>query len=123
MNFRVFFCFVVLLTVVACKQQVESQSESASVAVDSLDMRIESDADLASKRNAALLLVDYVKLDGDKYVLDISEDEASELGVSPENYRYQVGEINKTNELIAQMKANGDSIELPDIQTLMRGAK
>ena len=122
MNFRVFFCFVVLLTVVACKQQVESQSESASVAVDSLDMRIESDADLASKRNAALLLVDYVKLDGDKYVLDISED-ASELGVSPENYRYQLGEINKTNELIAQMKANGDSIELPDIQTLMRGAK
>ena len=122
MNFRVFFCFVVLLTVVACKQQVESQSESASVAVDSLDMRIESDADLASKRNAALLL-DYVKLDGDKYVLDISEDEASELGVSPENYRYQLGEINKTNELIAQMKANGDSIELPDIQTLMRGAK
>ena len=78
---------------------------------------------LASKRNAALLLVDYVKLDGDKYVLDISEDEASELGVSPENYRYQLGEINKTNELIAQMKANGDSIELPDIQTLMRGAK
>lgn len=107
----------------ACKQQAESQSESASVAVDSLDMRVESDADLASKRNAALLLVDYVKLDGDKYVLDISEDEASELGVSPENYRYQLGEINKTNELIAQMKANGDSIELPDIQTLMRGAK
>ena len=123
MNFRVFFCFVVLLTVVACKQQAESQSESASVAVDSLDMRLESDADLASKRNAALLLVDYVKLDGDKYVLDISEDEASELGVSTDNYRYQLGEINKTNELIAQMKANGDSIELPDIQTLMRGAK
>ena len=47
MNFRVFFCFVVLLTVVACKQQAESQSESASVAVDSLDMRLESDADLA----------------------------------------------------------------------------
>ena len=123
MMLRVFFCFIVLLAVTSCKQSVDSQSESASEAVDSLELRIESDADLAAKREAALLLVYYVKLDGDEYVLDISEDEASELGVSPENYRYQSDEIKKANEVIARMRADGDSIELLDIQTLMRGVK
>ena len=123
MMLRVFFCFIVLLAVTSCKQSVDSQSESASEAVDSLELRIESDADLAAKREAALLLVYYVKLDGDEYVLDISEDEASELGVSPDNYRYQSDEIKKANEVIARMRADGDSIELLDIQTLMRGVK
>lgn len=123
MMLRVIFCFIVLLAVTSCKQSVDSQSESASEAFDSLELRIESDADLAAKREAALLLVYYVKLDGDEYVLDISEDEASELGVSPENYRYQSDEIKKANEMIARMRADGDSIELLDIQTLMRGVK
>lgn len=70
-----------------------------------------------------MLLIPYVKLSGDKYVLDISEEEAVKLGVTANAYRYQSEMIEIANAMIEQIKANGDSIDLIDVASEFEAAK
>lgn len=95
--------------------------DSVEAALDNwIEKRVSEDPELAELREAAVKLSEYVRLDGDCYVLEISEEEAARIGVSPESYRYQLNELKKTNDMIAAAKSRGDSIELVDIETFVK---
>lgn len=99
-----------------------SQQSEDSVEVlleKSIEERVNTDPKLAELRAAGMKMSEYLRLEGDKYVIDLTEEAAAELGISAEAYQYQINELNKTNEMIATAKANGDSIELLDIQKLL----
>lgn len=130
MDYRFATLAVAALMVVSCKQTDVSGSataDSGMVAEDSVETlfdanvqeRIEADPKLGELREAGMKLAEHVRLDGNTYVLDISEEDAAKLGVSSENYRYHVNELKKTNDMIAAAIARGDSIELPDVRELM----
>lgn len=95
-------------------------SDSKSSDEDSIEMtpygerrRLAPD-EVKKQREAAIILVEYVRLDGDRYILDISEEDAAALGVAPENYRYACEDIVNTNIFIQQHKAAGDTVDLFD---------
>lgn len=98
--------------------------DSVEAALDNwIEKRVSEDPELAELREAAMKLSEYVRLDGDRYVLDISEEEASALGISRDAYRYHLNELKKTNDMIAAAKLRGDSIELVDIVALVKERK
>lgn len=84
-----------------------------------VDDRVNANPKLADLRNAGMKMTEYLRFDGDKYIIELSEKEAAKLGISSECYQYQISELNKTNEIIANAKANGDSIDLFDIKKIM----
>lgn len=47
----------------------------------------------------------YLKLDGDEYLLDLSEEEALELGISKRDYENVLKELESSNERIQSIKA------------------
>lgn len=99
-----------------------SQPSEDSVEVlleKSIEKRINADPKLAELRDAGMKMSEYLRLEGNKYVIDLTEEAAAKLGISAEAYQYQINELNKANEMIATAKANGDSIELLDIKKLL----
>lgn len=54
------------------------------------------------KRNASIILSEFVKVENNQYILDISKDEAKNLGVSPELYNEIKEEIAFTNNWITR---------------------
>lgn len=98
--------------------------DSVEAALDNwIEKRVSEDPELAELREASMKLSEYIRLDGDRYVLDISEEEASALGISRDAYRYHLNELKKTNDMIAAAKLRGDSIELVDIVALVKERK
>lgn len=79
--------------------------------------------EVKQKRTAAIILSDYVMLEGTQYKLDISEQDAQELGVTPYLYEIIKNEILSTNAAIQEILENGDSIELCDIQAISKAYK
>lgn len=75
------------------------------------------------KRNASIILSEFVKVENNQYILDISKDEAKNLGVSPELYNEIKEEIAFTNNWIKKMIDNGDTVDIPDIQSLAKEYK
>ena len=63
--------------------------------------------ELKLRRNINLILIKYVKLEGRRYRLDISEEEAGKLGISPEWLEIAKNEIEDANKNIAKMDADG----------------
>lgn len=116
------FVLTMMLVLSSCSNSQKESSERTddSSTVDSLlvigmeqiEDRVNSDPALKELRDGAAKLSGYIRLDGDRYILEISEDEAIKLGVRSEVYHYHLEEINKANEMIADMKARGDSISL-----------
>jgi hypothetical protein len=77
-----------------------------------------------TRLEANLILVHYLELIGDEYVLNISFQEAKELGVSAEMYINAQNEIRETNEFIKKVKSEpGNEIHLTDPQEALRSAK
>ena len=76
--------------------------------------------ELKLRRNINLILIKYVKLEGRRYRLDISEEEAGKLGISPEWLEIAKNEIEDANKNIAKMDADGQVLELPDPQELFK---
>lgn len=66
-------------------------------------------------RRNSVILCEYLRLDGHKYILDITEEKAGELGVTPEGYRECVAQIEANNKMIAEHLENGDSVVTPDL--------
>ena len=62
-------------------------------------------------------------MENNQYILDISKDEAKKLGVSPELYNVIKEEIAFTNNWIKKMIDNGDTVDIPDIQFLVKEYK
>lgn len=128
-------CYLLLagsLLFISCNDRsVKSDSANRAMPEDSveaaldnwIEKRVSEDPELAELREAAMKLSEYIRLDGDRYVLDISEEEASALGISHEAYRYQLNELKKTNDMIAAAKLRGDSIELVDIEAFVKERK
>ncbi|MCH5246345.1 MAG: hypothetical protein J1E84_07765, partial [Muribaculaceae bacterium] len=75
------------------------------------------------KRNASIILSEFVKLENNQYRLELSKDEAEKLGVSPELYDEIVEDISNTNSWILKSLEKGDSIEIPDIQSIAKEYK
>ncbi len=102
-------------------------SENHQLADDSIEVLLKKDIDdrikanpkLADLREAGIKMAKYLSFDGEKYIIELTESEAAKLGISSECYQYQISELNKTNEIIANAKANGDSIALLDIKDFM----
>ena len=76
--------------------------------------------ELKLRRNINLILIKYVKLEGRRYRLDISEEEAGKLGISPEWLEIAKNEIEDAKKNIAKMDADGQVLELPDPQELFK---
>lgn len=132
MKHNYFYCPLIVgaLFLASCNSNRNDRSEvddnavscdSVEASLDNwIEKRVSEDPELAELREAAVKLSEYVRLDGDCYVLEISEEEAARIGVSPESYRYQLNELQKTNDMIAAAKSRGDSIELVDIETFVK---
>lgn len=71
--------------------------------------------EMREARRNSVILSEYLRLDGHKYILDITEEKAGELGVTPERYRECVAQIEANNKMIAEHLENGDSVVTPDI--------
>lgn len=129
MNYRylVLIAVSLMLTLVSCGKRAEGSSDGGQISEDSVEAlleksiedRVNADPQLAELREAAVKMSGYLRLDGDRYVLDLTEEEAVKLGISPENYQRQVDELNETNKKIAELKAQGDTIDLIDIQKVI----
>lgn len=101
-------------------KEIISASKIKSNNYDILDTLPEN---IQRKRNASIILSEFVKVEYNQYILDISKDEAKKLGVSPELYNVIKEEIAFTNNWIKKMIDNGDTVDIPDIQSLAKEYK
>lgn len=63
----------------------------------------------------------HLKLKGDEYLLDLSEEEALEMGVSKRDYEYVLKELESTNKRIQSVKAEyNHELELFDPQNVSK---
>lgn len=67
-------------------------------------------------RKEILLIKPYIKLDGRRYSLNISREEAVKLGVSPEGYDRMKGELEDANRVAEEAESRGETLELIDFQ-------
>ena len=72
------------------------------------------------RRHVNLILIKYVKLEGHRYRLDISEEDAKKLGIKPEWLEIAKKEIEDANKNIEKMDADGQVLDLPDPQELFK---
>lgn len=75
------------------------------------------------KHDAALKLINYLKLDGGRYYLDISESDAEKLGINRDIYASHLKDIENVNNDISYHKSRGSSIALIDPQKVMEKYK
>lgn len=74
-----------------------------------------------TRAEANTVLVNYLELVGDKYVLNISESEAEVIGVPANLYAGTLNEIAGTNELISKLKKDPKmEIQLTDPQVALK---
>lgn len=71
---------------------------------------------LISKRNAALTLTRFLKLEGNVYKLEISEREAQKIGISRSLYKLHAKELEELNLFIRGIIDDGLTVELEDPQ-------
>lgn len=68
---------------------------------------LKSNPDALAMNKEYLLLFDYLKLDGDHYVINIDEKKARELGVRKEAYDHFVFTYNELNKELDKQKESG----------------
>lgn len=127
--------WIVLLSFPSCTQEadlvdtsvdsgVSVHSEAAIQQVKDLAIPVSEldnlSEDVKQKRYASILLSEYIVLDGNQYRLDITEQQAQELGIDKSHYELRKNEIFSTNKVIAETLEGGDSIELCDVQALAK---
>ena len=83
---------------------------------------LESKESLArvQQHQAVMALFKYLRLDGTRYVLDITQDEAENLGVASEMYKVIVDQLEVENKNIAEYIEQGIQFNLPDPQRQLR---
>lgn len=75
---------------------------------------------LAKQREAVSVLIKYLRLDSIRYVLDITEKEAIELGVSPFIFKRLISQLEVENKLISEAIASGKNVKIPDPQAQLK---
>lgn len=74
-----------------------------------------------TRAEANSVLVNYLELVGDKYVLNISEKDAEAIGVPTDLYTVTLNEIKGTNELISKLKEDPKmELQLTDPQVALK---
>lgn len=71
-------------------------------------------------RKANMKLLPYLKLAGRSYYLDLSKEEAEELGVNEQMYENAKRDVEAVNEEIAILDKEGIPIELPDVKNIIK---
>lgn len=71
-------------------------------------------------KEAADILIYYLKLDGTNYVLDISEEEAKALGIPRKIFYAHLGQVNKVNQEINDYISQGKNIRLSNPQSTLK---
>ena len=85
-----------------------------------LESKPESKRDYYVAMNeAASILAFYLKLDGTNYILDITEAQAKELGISRKIYLKQIESLREANEHINKSLAEGKKVLFTDPQKTM----
>lgn len=127
---RYFVIVIISITILSCSQDNQSvqfhknENLTEQQHVNNLCNEIDSlPQNVLKKRKASIILADFVKLENNQYRLDISKNEAEQLGVSPELYDEIVADLYNTNIWILEAIENGDSIEIPDIQAIAKEYK
>ncbi len=122
----IYWCFLLLnfiggsLFISCANSDAELLTDRSTQSKEEYSMMIkrheETRLNLERKRAANMILGEYLRLDGNKYVLEISEKEALELGVPKEFYvsaKYEVEEVNKVIDATLRKKGK---LRLFDIQ-------
>lgn len=78
---------------------------------------------LEERREQNKILCEYLKLDGNKYVLQLSEEDALGLGISRQNYLIAKEEIENANSVIENAISKGGRVRMFDIQKRARDYK
>ena len=118
----VFLIVAVILVLIVVAVQYK-EADSITKEQDSIPELSNLPEEVKQKRAVAMILSDYVVLEGSQYRLDISEQDAQKLGVAPHFYKMIKNEILSTNAVIRKTLENGDSIELTDIQAVSKAYK
>lgn len=66
-------------------------------------------------RKNSVILAEYMRRDGMRYFLDITEEKAGELGVDAKGFRECVAQIEAANKMTAELMEAGDTVEMPDV--------
>ena len=105
----------------SCTAMDQEPVSTSTVTTDvSLGRFSKEELALQAKKNASLQLARYVKLVGKEYVLDISEADATKLGVDPVIYRELQREVDANNKLLAAEMAKDTTMKLPDPQAIVK---
>lgn len=76
----------------------------------------ELDSEIEVRKSENQLLAPYVKIVDNRFVLDISEEDAVKLGVSKESYRLACEDIVRENANIEKMEREGANFTLPVLE-------
>lgn len=98
------------------------QEEAIKLATTVNELRILK-PEVKAQRKAAILLSEYVSLNGDEYSLDISLEEAKSLGISADMYNKIVSDLEVSNTAIKNAIKNGNQVELIDIKKAAKAYK
>lgn len=72
---------------------------------------------LAERKRVSKLMLSYIELVGDRYVLTLTEKEAKALGVSSELYYEALSDIDKANAMVRELQSDPNVVlELGDPQ-------
>lgn len=96
--------------------------QAKALALPVSELHLISD-EIRQKREAAIILADYVVLKDNKYSLEISETIAKELGVPSHIYKDIANDLLYTNKIIQESLDDGEILELPDIKTISKAYK
>lgn len=114
----------------SCSQDNENRQKSTTenLIEQQSDINLHNEHDILPqnvlrKRKASMVLSEFVKLENNQYRLEISKNEAGQLGVSPELYDEIMADLSNTNLWILKALENGDTIEIPDIQSIAKDYK
>lgn len=59
-----------------------------------------------SKEQVNIILLPFLKLDNETYLLDVSEDKATEMGVSKEDFQEVLNELEVLNNFVKDAKSD-----------------
>lgn len=71
---------------------------------------------IKDKRAACVILSNYVSIKDSLYSLDISKEEAEEIGVDADLYTSILEDMKTSNRIIKQIRQRGEHITLPNIK-------
>lgn len=100
-------CITILVLCIACSPQSPKEIQEKE----------RQEQVLAERKRVSKLMLSYIELVGDRYVLTLTEKEAKALGVSSELYYEALSDIDKANAMVRELQSDPNVVlELGDPQ-------